>query len=70
MPWGTDRVLEITLARARELGLRTEVVESSFDIDERADLDRLVDEIVAGTVRLAHTAATLRACGLLPCDRQ
>jgi hypothetical protein len=40
MPWGTASVLERTLARAEELGLRTELVDALDDVDGPADLTR------------------------------
>ena len=40
-PMSTGSVLEDTLARARELGLETRVLEGGFDIDTAADLARL-----------------------------
>jgi rSAM/selenodomain-associated transferase 1 len=41
MPWSTDRVLPLTLERARHHGLRTHVLPAWFDIDTPADLVRL-----------------------------
>lgn len=41
VPWSTPAVLESTLARARALGLRHELLDPTFDVDEPADLDRL-----------------------------
>ena len=37
MPWGTDRVLHLTLSRARRLGLQTVVVGGLRDIDTYQD---------------------------------
>ena len=36
--WGTDRVLEQTLVRARELGLESKLLETLDDIDDPEDL--------------------------------
>ena len=38
MPWGTDRVLELTLERARSQGLRTAQLEMLSDVDRPDDL--------------------------------
>lgn len=35
IPWGTDTVLEKSLRRARELGLRTSLLEEREDVDDR-----------------------------------
>jgi uncharacterized protein len=59
IPWGTERVLGATLDRARELGLRTTLVEETFDIDELEDLADLRTALRTGTITLEHTAALL-----------
>jgi hypothetical protein len=38
MPWGSDRVLEMTLARAEKLGIEFELLKTLRDIDTAADL--------------------------------
>ncbi len=38
MPWGSDRVLELTLQRARAMGLATALLEPLNDVDRPADL--------------------------------
>lgn len=38
MPWGSDRVLETTLARAEKLGMEFELLKTLRDIDTAADL--------------------------------
>ncbi|HSW53416.1 MAG TPA: TIGR04282 family arsenosugar biosynthesis glycosyltransferase [Sulfuricaulis sp.] len=38
MPWGSDRVLEMTLARAEKLGMEFELLKTLRDIDTAADL--------------------------------
>jgi rSAM/selenodomain-associated transferase 1 len=38
MPWGSDRVLQATLARAEKLGLEFELLKTLRDIDTAADL--------------------------------
>ena len=40
MPWGTDRVLELTLGRARSQGLRVAQLETLSDIDRPEDLPK------------------------------
>ncbi|MEJ2085089.1 MAG: TIGR04282 family arsenosugar biosynthesis glycosyltransferase [Acidobacteriota bacterium] len=39
--WSGPSVLEATLKRCRNLGLRTELLEAAFDVDTPEDLDRL-----------------------------
>lgn len=41
VPWSTDRVLELTLDRARQAGLRVHLLPPWFDVDTEADLRRL-----------------------------
>jgi rSAM/selenodomain-associated transferase 1 len=57
VPWGTDRVLAETLARAG--GLRTLLLEPCFDVDTPADLTRLSGVLTRGDVALPRTAALL-----------
>ena len=38
--WGSDRVLEQTLAQARRAGLSTALLAERHDLDRPADLDR------------------------------
>jgi uncharacterized protein len=45
IPWGTDRVLELTLDKARRLGLRAHLLPDWFDVDTENDLSRLADEL-------------------------
>lgn len=40
MPWGTDRVFDLTMARARELKLTTHVLPTVWDVDTAADFAR------------------------------
>jgi len=60
MPWSTDRVLPLTLERARRQGLRTHVLHRWFDVDTAADLVRLRDALATGTSGPPRTAALLR----------
>lgn len=42
MPWGTEQVLDETLARLARLGWRVQVLGAHWDVDRPADLARLV----------------------------
>jgi rSAM/selenodomain-associated transferase 1 len=44
--WSTERVLEQTIARAGELGLEVHTLPLFFDIDDRATLARLCNELL------------------------
>ena len=58
--WGTDDVLKTSLARARDAGLRYELLDELYDVDTPADLERLVSDLRStgvGTAR--NTRATL-----------
>lgn len=60
IPWGTGGVLEATLARARERGLRVRLLPPTFDVDEVAGLTALRALVDAGAVDLPHTVTALR----------
>jgi len=45
IPWSTDRVLALTLERARAIGLRTHVLPAWYDVDTEADLARLARDL-------------------------
>jgi len=45
MPWSTTAVLSRTLDRAQHLGLRVACLPSWFDVDTKADLERLAAEL-------------------------
>jgi len=45
--WGTEHALADTLARAERLGLRCELLEPSYDVDEIDDLRRLARDLTA-----------------------
>ena len=45
--WSTERVLEQTLERAREIGLTTELLPPWYDVDDAATLERLRRELAA-----------------------
>lgn len=48
VPWSTDRVLAVTLERARRRGLRAHLLPEWFDVDTEADLERLRGALEAG----------------------
>jgi rSAM/selenodomain-associated transferase 1 len=43
--WSTDRVLEQTVAAARKIGLRVHLLPTWYDVDDRATLARLCNEL-------------------------
>jgi rSAM/selenodomain-associated transferase 1 len=47
IPWSTNRVLDLTLDKAREQGLRTHLLPTWFDVDTEPDLRRLRAEMTA-----------------------
>jgi rSAM/selenodomain-associated transferase 1 len=64
--WSTERVLEQTKQRARELGLEISLLPAGYDVDDAATLRRLCDELLsdkslrdvaAGTRRFLATLA-------------
>jgi uncharacterized protein len=57
MPWSTDAVYRVTLARAAELGLPVVSVPGWYDVDDAASFQMLEDEIDG--VRPAFAAAHL-----------
>jgi uncharacterized protein len=62
--WSTKRVFEQTLERAREIGLRAELLPTWYDVDDAATLERLQRELAApsGTGYDAkHTRGYLRS---------
>ncbi len=46
--WSTERVFEQTRTRAQELGLEVKLLPTWYDVDDRATLRRLCDEVLAG----------------------
>lgn len=44
--WSTDRVLKQTMSRSVELTLPVHLLAASFDVDDRASLHRLCDELL------------------------
>lgn len=69
MPWSTERVLPLTLERARRLGLHVHQLPTWFDVDTEADLIRLRDTLTDETTGPLRTAALVRelvTTGVLP----
>jgi rSAM/selenodomain-associated transferase 1 len=62
VPWSTPEVLATTLDRARDLGLRVQLLPPWFDVDTEADLERLRVELRSGGGP-ARTGAFLRGLG-------
>ncbi|CAN5611239.1 TIGR04282 family arsenosugar biosynthesis glycosyltransferase [soil metagenome] len=46
--WSTEHVAEQTVARAREIGVEVELLPTWYDVDDRATLRRLCDELLGG----------------------
>ena len=44
--WSTERVAQQTLERAAEIGVAVELLPTCFDVDDRATLRRLCDELL------------------------
>jgi uncharacterized protein len=61
VPWSTPAVLDVTLARARSLGLRLRLLPAWFDVDTEDDLRRLRAEVTTAGEAPARTAAFLRS---------
>jgi hypothetical protein len=59
--WSTSSVLATTLARVKELGLRSHLLPSWFDVDTEDDLARLRNEMTADGGGPPRTLAFLRA---------
>lgn len=57
MPWSTERVLALTVERARARKLRTHLLPSWFDVDTEPDLRRLHAEMTATGGGPTHTFA-------------
>ncbi|MFN2519815.1 MAG: TIGR04282 family arsenosugar biosynthesis glycosyltransferase [Candidatus Limnocylindria bacterium] len=64
MPWSTAAVLQITLQRARSLGIDVALLEPWYDVDDEVSLGRLRAD-AAGLSRAAHTARALRDLDLI-----
>jgi rSAM/selenodomain-associated transferase 1 len=57
--WGSSGVLDATLAQARAAGMRTRLLEPTFDVDDVDGLRALRDVLARGEVRLPRTLAAL-----------
>ena len=64
--WGTPQVLTTSVARARELGVRTAFLPQWYDIDTQADLSRLLDSPGMNAPRTREAAARLPKGGQTP----
>ena len=60
IPWSTDRVLPLTLERARQHGLRTHVLAAWFDVDTEMDLARLAHTLAAESTGPRRTMTLIR----------
>jgi uncharacterized protein len=49
--WSTERVLAQTRQRAREIGLEVELLPTGYDVDDRASLRKLCDELLGENAR-------------------
>jgi rSAM/selenodomain-associated transferase 1 len=58
--WSTPQVCDQTLARARTLGLETELLPPWYDVDEPASLDRLIAAFDDGTEPEGYLAPATR----------
>src|SRR5436190_12674571 len=58
--WSTERVFTQTLERAREIGLNVHILPSCFDVDDRAALRRLCDELLGANSRCDIAPATTK----------
>lgn len=63
VPWSGPDVLEVSLARVRELGLRVLLLERRRDVDTPEDLTHLARRLSSGGPRCARTEALLTAYG-------
>lgn len=57
--WSTPVVLKQTLEKTTEIGLRVHLLRAWFDVDTRADLDRLRSRLMAEGTLADHTRAFL-----------
>jgi hypothetical protein len=44
--WSTERVLDQTLRRAKEIGIKVKMLPQGYDVDDRAALQRLCNELL------------------------
>jgi uncharacterized protein len=77
MPWSTSAVLSRTLERAQRLGLRVACLPAWFDVDTKADLERLAAELAVSPGLLPHHTREFLArrispgpAGVIPGDHE
>ena len=56
--WSTERVFEQTSQRASQIGIRVHELPRGFDVDDRATLHRLCDELLGGNARASVAPQT------------
>jgi rSAM/selenodomain-associated transferase 1 len=61
IPWSTDKVYELTLQRAREIGLEVINVPGWYDVDDETSLRRLERELIGGDLSSSTGAASAHA---------
>ncbi len=64
--WGTPRVLDETIARAKGAGLAVDSLEMLEDVDTPEDLVRAATRMAMGAARSSRTRAALVGLGLCP----
>lgn len=57
--WGSSGVLDATLANARDAGMRVQLLQPTFDVDDADGLRTLRDVLARGEVQLPRTLAAL-----------
>ena len=60
--WSTERVLDQTLGRAKEIGIEVKMLPRGYDVDDRAALQRLCNELLGEN--------SSRASGIAPHTRE
>jgi len=63
VPWSTERTLEVALDNCRRRGLEVALLPQGTDVDDPADLDRLVARLHVADLRCPRTEQLLRAWG-------
>jgi len=58
--WSTERVAEQTITRAQEIGVALELLPTWYDVDDRATLRRLCDEVLGTTDSGGYAAPATR----------
>jgi rSAM/selenodomain-associated transferase 1 len=58
--WSTERVAEQTLQRAREIGLEVHLLPTWYDVDDRATLHRLCNELLGDSATGGYAAPETR----------